>query len=71
MATDKQVDYILGLQKKAHVSYYIRPQIEKMTHEEVSKAIDYLKEKQKVAYEDEYQAQIREMNKWQMNMWKN
>lgn len=70
MATDKQVDYILGLQKKAHVSYYLRPQIENMSHEEVSKAIGFLKEKQKVADEDRYQAQIRDMNKWQMNMWK-
>ena len=71
MATEKQVELVLTLQKEAWERKYKRQEVEKMTHEEVSKAIEYLKSKKKENIEkSKEQATINKMNKWQMNMWK-
>ncbi|MCJ0913259.1 MULTISPECIES: hypothetical protein [Mammaliicoccus] len=71
MATEKQVELVLTLQKEAWERKYKKHQIEKMTYEEVSKAIEYLRSKKKKnRIEAEEQATINKMNKWQMNMWK-
>ncbi|MFP4878687.1 hypothetical protein ACLFLH_07005 [Mammaliicoccus sciuri] len=71
MATEKQVELVLTLQKESWERMYKRHQIERMTHEEVSEAIEYLRSKKKKnRIEAEEQAIINKMNKWQMNIWK-
>ncbi|WP_191835787.1 hypothetical protein [Mammaliicoccus sciuri] len=71
MATEKQVELVLTLQKESWERMYERHQIERMTHEEVSEAIEYLRSKKKKnRIEAEEQAIINKMNKWQMNIWK-
>ena len=40
MATDKQVEYVRGLQKQTSLIDYSRKEIKAMTHKEVSKLRD-------------------------------
>ncbi|USL87143.1 hypothetical protein [Staphylococcus epidermidis] len=44
MATDKQVEYVKGLQKQTSLTDYSRKEIKAMTHEEVSDLIDELRD---------------------------
>ncbi len=44
MATDKQVEYVIGLQKQTSLTDYSREEIKVMTHKEVSNLISELKD---------------------------
>lgn len=41
--TDKQVDYVIELQKRIGELYYTRPQIEQMNNGEITEVIQFLK----------------------------
>lgn len=44
MATDKQVEYVRGLQKQTSLTDYSRKEIKDMTHKEVSNLISELQD---------------------------
>lgn len=44
MATDKQVEYVKGLQKQTSLTNYSRKEIKAMTHKEVSSLINELQD---------------------------
>lgn len=70
MATDKQVEYVMGLQAQLVFHFYTPIEIERMTNEEISKSIKFLKSKKEESDKLKDIAITKDMNNWQMNMWK-